>query len=287
MPGSSATVAEMVPRTPEPAVEFQRVTLRFGDEVALRDISFQLQRGETKIVLGAAGSGKSVLLKLTIGLLWADEGRIRVLGTELTHQNEESLFELRRNIGMVFQEGALFDSLTVGENVGYVFERMKEVSAEEAERRARETLEFVELGHTYDQFPSQLSGGMRRRVAIARALVGQPDLVLYDSPTAGLDPITAARIMALIVRQRDARRVSSLLVTHRVQDAVLMARSYYDTRQEKLVVPREGVAPEETPPGGTSAHTRFLVLREGETAFHGSLEELCEQRDPYLQKFVA
>ena len=210
VPGSSATVAEMEPRTQELVAEFERVTLRFGDEVALRDVSFQLERGETKIVLGAAGSGKSVLLKLTMGLLRADEGQIRVLGTEITHQNEEALFELRRNIGMVFQEGALFDSLTVGENVGYVFDRMKEVSAEEVERRVREALEFVELGHTYDQFPSQLSGGMRRRVAIARALVGQPDLVLYDSPTAGLDPITAARIMALIVRQREARQVSSL-----------------------------------------------------------------------------
>ncbi len=287
VPGSSATVAEMEPRTQELVAEFERVTLRFGDEVALRDVSFQLERGETKIVLGAAGSGKSVLLKLTMGLLRADEGQIRVLGTEITHQNEEALFELRRNIGMVFQEGALFDSLTVGENVGYVFDRMKEVSAEEVERRVREALEFVELGHTYAQFPSQLSGGMRRRVAIARALVGQPDLVLYDSPTAGLDPITAARIMALIVRQREARQVSSLLVTHRVQDAVLMARSYYDTRLEKLVVAHEEGSLEGTPPGWTFAHTRFLVLREGETAFHGSLEELCEQRDPYLQKFVA
>jgi phospholipid/cholesterol/gamma-HCH transport system ATP-binding protein len=267
--------------------EFERVTLRFGDKVALSDLSFELERGETKVVLGAAGSGKSVLLKLTMGLLQADEGRIRVLGREITHEREKDLYELRRNIGMVFQEGALFDSLTVGENVGYVFERMPAVSAEEAERRVREALEFVELGHTYDQFPSELSGGMRRRVAIARAVVGQPELMLYDSPTAGLDPITATRIMALVVRQRDARQVSSLLVTHRVQDAVLMARSYYDSRLEKLVVAgHNGGSLEEHPKGWSFARTRFLVLREGETAFHGSLEELNEQRDPYLQKFL-
>jgi phospholipid/cholesterol/gamma-HCH transport system ATP-binding protein len=270
----------------ETVAEFERVTLRFGDKVALRAISFGLERGETKVVLGAAGSGKSVLLKLTMGLLQADEGRITVLGQEITDKSEEDLYELRRQIGMVFQEGALFDSQTVGENVGYVFERMPAVSAEEAERRVREALQFVELEHTYDQFPSELSGGMRRRVAIARAVVGQPELMLYDSPTAGLDPITATRIMALVVRQRDARQVSSLLVTHRVQDAVLMARSYYNALQEKLVVVHDGGTLEETPKGWSFSRTRFLVLREGETAFHGSLEELCEQRDPYLQKFM-
>jgi len=267
-------------------VEFERVTLRFEDKVALQEVSFALERGETKIVLGAAGSGKSVLLKLTMGLLQPDSGRITALGKEVTHQSEEDLFELRRQIGMVFQEGALFDSLTVGENVGYVFERTPAVTPEEAERRVREALRFVELEHTYDLFPSQLSGGMRRRVAIARAAVGQPELMLYDSPTAGLDPITAARIMALVVRQRDMRQVSSLLVTHRVQDAVLMARSYYDARQEKLVVATDGRSLEETPYGWSFARTRFLVLREGETAFHGSLEELAGQRDPYLQKFL-
>jgi phospholipid/cholesterol/gamma-HCH transport system ATP-binding protein len=257
---------------------FEQVTLRFQDKVALHDVSFALERGETKIVMGAAGSGKSVLLKLTMGLLRPDEGRITVHGREITRESEEELFELRRRIGMVFQEGALFDSLTVGENVGYVFERMPTVSAEEAERRVREALRFVELEDTYELFPSQLSGGMRRRVAIARAVVGQPELMLYDSPTAGLDPITAARIMTLIVRQRDTRGVSSLLVTHRVQDAVLMAQSCYDARREKLV-PAEN--------GGHRTHTRFLVLREGETAFHGSLQELAGQRDPYLQKFLA
>lgn len=266
----------------ETVIEFDRVTLRFEAKVVLRDISFALDRGETKIVLGAAGSGKSVLLKLTMGLFQPDSGRITVLGQEITHQSEEDLFAVRQRIGMVFQEGALFDSLTIGENVGYVFERLPKVSPEEAERRVREALRFVELDHTFDLVPSQLSGGMRRRVAIARAVVGQPELMLYDSPTAGLDPITAARIMTLLVKQRDVGRVSSLLVTHRTQDAVRMARSYYDPRQDKLLPVSDG-----GPAQRDSTHTRFLVLREGETAFHGSLEDLAAQKDPYLQKFLA
>ena len=275
------------PKTQEPVIEFAGVTLRFGAKVAVRDVSFVLERGETKVILGAAGSGKSVLLKLTMGLFQPDAGRIMVLGEEITHRKEDDLFAVRQKIGMVFQEGALFDSLTIGENVGYVFERIAEVSPAEAERRVREALRFVELEHTYDLVPSQLSGGMRRRVAIARAVVGQPEVVLYDSPTAGLDPITATRIMTLIVKQRDFGHVSSLLVTHRLQDGFLMARSYYDSGRDRLIPIGEGGAQIETLYGWRFAHTRFLVLREGETAFHGSLEELAAQRDPYLQKFLA
>jgi phospholipid/cholesterol/gamma-HCH transport system ATP-binding protein len=275
------------PKTQEPVIEFAGVTLRFGGKVALQDISFVLERGETKIILGAAGSGKSVLLKLTMGLYQPDAGRITVLGEEITHRKEEDLFAVRQKIGMVFQEGALFDSLTIGENVGYVFERMPQVSSAEAERRVREALRFVELEDTYDLIPSQLSGGMRRRVAIARAVVGQPELMLYDSPTAGLDPITATRIMTLIVKQRDLAQVSSLLVTHRLQDAFLMARSYYDASQDRLLPVGDNGGRREAPSGWRLAHTRFLVLREGETAFHGSLDELAAQRDPYLQKFLA
>jgi len=275
------------PKTQEPVIEFAGVTLRFGAKVAVRDVSFVLERGETKVILGAAGSGKSVLLKLTMGLFQPDAGRIMVLGEEITHRKEDDLFAVRQKIGMVFQEGALFDSLTIGENVGYVFERIAEVSPAEAERRVREALRFVELEHTYDLVPSQLSGGMRRRVAIARAVVGQPELVLYDSPTAGLDPITATRIMTLVVKQRDFGHVSSLLVTHRLQDGFLMARSYYDSGRDRLIPIGEGGAQIETLYGWRFAHTRFLVLREGETAFHGSLEELAAQRDPYLQKFLA
>lgn len=261
-------------------VEFGRVSVGFEGKQVLREISFHLQRGETKIILGASGSGKSVLLKLTMGLLQPDSGQIVVLGEPITGRREQELFPIRQRIGMVFQEGALFDSLTIAENVGYTFERMPEVPAEEAERRVREALRFVELEHTLELFPSQLSGGMRRRVAIARALVGQPQIMLYDSPTAGLDPITAQRIVALVIKQRDVSQVSSLLVTQRLQNAFQMARFYYDpARQTLLPVGEDGQR--------RDTHTRFLVLREGEIAFQGALEELTAQRDPYLQKFLA
>lgn len=268
----------------EPVIEFDSVTLGFGGDPVLRDVSFELDPGETKIVLGTAGAGKSVMLKLAMGLLEADAGAIRVLGQDITHLSEEELFPARRNIGMVFQEGALFDSLTIGENVGYAFERMPEVSDDEAERRVRESLRFVELEHTYDQFPSELSGGMRRRVAIARAMVSRPPLLLYDSPTAGLDPITSQRIIALIIKQRDVHRVSSLLVTHRLQDAYYIASFRYDEATGRLVpIERNGTAHL----GKGAARTRFLLLREGEIVFHGELNDLLASRDPYLQKFLA
>lgn len=266
-------------RNRETAVEFDRVALRLEEKQVLREVSFRLEPGETKVILGATGAGKSVLLKLTMGLLQPDSGRIFVLGEEITGLSEEELFPVRQKIGMVFQEGALFDSLTVGENVGYVFGRMPEVPPQETERRVREALRFVGLEHTLDLLPSQISGGMRRRVAIARALVGQPQIILYDSPTAGLDPITATRIMALVVKQRDVGQASSLLVTHRVQDALRMALSYYDPERETL-------APAGQDGGRRETRTRFLVLREGEIAFHGPLPELIAQRDPYVQRFL-
>jgi phospholipid/cholesterol/gamma-HCH transport system ATP-binding protein len=263
----------------EAAVEFDRVAIRFEEDVVLREVSFRLERGETKVILGVTGSGKSVLLKLTMGLLRPDSGRIFVLGTEITSLGEAALFEVRQKIGMVFQESALFDSLTVGENVGYVFERMPEISPEEAERRVREALRFVELEEALDLMPSELSGGMRRRVAIARAVVGLPQLMLYDSPTAGLDPITASRIMTLVVKQRDVSQVSSLLVTHRLQDAYLMARSYYDPSREKLLPASAN--------GRRDTHTRFLMLHQGNILFHGTLEALQAQNDSYVRKFLA
>lgn len=265
--------------TSEVVVEFDRVSIGFGGKPVLEEISFQLQRGETKILLGPTGSGKSVLLKLTLGLLRPDAGRIFVRGQEITSLREEELFPIRQQFGMVFQEGALFDSLTVGENVAYALERLR-LTPEETERRVREALRFVELEHTMDQFPSELSGGMRRRVAIARALVSEPEIMLYDSPTAGLDPITAHRIVALIIKRRDVSQVSSLLVTHRLQDAFEVAHFYFDPATEQLL-------PVGSNGGRRETHTRFLVLREGGIAFHGRLEELQAQRDPYLQKFLA
>ena len=271
-----------MPETAEPeiVVEFDGVVISFEDQAVLRGISFRLERGETKIIMGATGAGKSVLLKLTMGLLRPDSGRILVLGHDITQMDETELFPIRHQMGMVFQESALFDSLTVGENVSYVFGQSPKIDPGEIDRRVREALRFVELENAIDLLPSELSGGMRRRVAIARAVVGQPQIMLYDSPTAGLDPITASRIMALVVKQRDLSQVSSLLVTHRVPDAILMALSYYDPRQEKLVPARQNGAQRNT-------HTRFLVLRDGFIAFHGTLEEVHRQNDPYLRKFLA
>lgn len=265
---------------PEVIVEFDHVALSFEEKVVFRDISFRLERGETKVILGVAASGKSVLLKLTLGLLKPDSGRIFVFGKEITGLDEDELFEIRRKIGMLFQEGALFDSLTVAENVGYVFERRHDMEAEEAERRVRESLRFVELEQTMDLLPSELSGGMRRRVGIARAVVGQPELMLYDSPTAGLDPITASRITTLIIKQRDASGVGSLLVTHRLQDGYQIARTYYDAAREQLLPAAQNGNRRDT-------HTRFLMLRDGDILFHGTLDELCAQQDPYVKRFLA
>ena len=267
------------PADPEVALEFQNVALQFEDKVVLRDMSFTLKRGETKVILGVSGSGKSVTLKLAMGLLKPDSGRIVVRGEEITGFSEQQLFPMRRKMGMVFQEGALFDSLTVGENVAYVFDEMPEVPSEEVWRRVRDSLRFVELEHTIDLMPSELSGGMRRRVSIARAMVGNPEIMLYDSPTGGLDPITASRITTLVIKQRDVAHVSSLLVTHRVVDAFQMARFYYDPAREKLISAGKNGRRQET-------HTRFLMLRNGDIIFHGTLEELTAQKDPYMRKFL-
>ena len=267
------------PEAPSTAVEFDDVSISFEGKPVLHNISLRLEHGETKIILGAAGSGKSVLLKLTLGLLEPDSGRISVLGQEITGRNEQELFAVRQRVGMVFQEGALFDSLTVSENVNYALEQAG-VAPDESERKVREALRFVELEQTMDQFPSELSGGMRRRVAIARAVVSQPEIMLYDSPTAGLDPITAYRIIELVIKQRDASAVSSFLVTHRLQDGYAVANMRFDPEHGELLPIGKNGAQRET-------HTRFLVLREGEIAFHGRLEDLIAERDPYLQKFLA
>ena len=268
------------PEAPSTAVEFENVSISFEGKTVLHNISLQLEHGETKIILGAAGSGKSVLLKLTLGLLEPDSGSISVLGQQINGRMEQELFAVRQRIGMVFQEGALFDSLTVSENVSYALEQAGETTPEETDRRVREALRFVELEQTMDQFPSELSGGMRRRVAIARAVVSQPEIMLYDSPTAGLDPITAYRIIELVIKQRDASAVSSFLVTHRLQDGYAVANMRFDPEHGALLPVGKNGARRET-------HTRFLVLRDGEIVFHGKLEELVAERDPYLQKFLA
>ena len=253
-------------------VRFEDVVLAFEDKAVLDGISFSLARGETKALFGVAGVGKSSILKLAMGLIKPDSGRILVLGNDITRMSENELFELRRRIGMVFQESALFDSLTVRENVAFRLSEEKEVPEEEIERRVREALSFVELEHTMDRFPSELSGGMRRRVAIARAIITRPELLLYDSPTGGLDPVTSTTIVELIVKQRDVYQTSSLLVSHRLQDAFTMATHRFD-RGTGHMRPIPAGAQSEVP-------MTFLLLRDGKVALDGSAHDLAADSEP-------
>ncbi len=262
-------------------IAFEDVAIAFDELVVLDGVSFSLHKAETKILLGVAGSGKSLLLKLALGLIKPDRGRIWVLGEDVTQMREEDLFDLRRRIGMVFQESALFDSLTVRENVAYrlVEEHLPE---DEIERRVRESLRFVELEHTLDLFPSELSGGMRRRVAIARAIITQPEVILYDSPTGGLDPVTSTTIVELVVKQRDVYHTSAFMVTHRLQDAFTMATHYFDTAENKMK-PLLG-------PGGrqkVNLETTFVILKDGKLIFDGTAPELAESRDEYIREYIA
>jgi len=262
---------------PQTVIAFQDVSISFEGNTVLDGISFSLERGETKALLGVAGSGKSTILKLTMGLVKPDRGQIWVLGQEVSAMKEEDLFELRRKIGMVFQESALFDSLTVRDNVAY---RLIEegVREDRVQKRVEEALRFVEMEHTLNMFPGELSGGMRRRVAIARAIVDQPEIVLYDSPTGGLDPVTSTTIIELLVKQRDVYHNSSLLVSHRLQDAFTMATHYFDRGQNRMV-PVD------------SAHidtrTSFLVLRDAKVIFDGSAHELASNRDEYIREYIS
>src|SRR5271154_5022257 len=260
------------------AIEFDNVSIAFDDKVVLDGISFRLPHGETKALFGVAGSGKSTLLKLAIGLLKPDGGRIFVLGDDITHMSEQELFELRRRVGIVFQESALFDWLKVYENVGF---RLAEEGkpAEEIERRVREVLRFVELERTYDMFPSELSGGMRRRVAIARAIITHPELLLYDSPTGGLDPITSNTIVELIMKQRDVSKTSSLLVTHRLQDAFTMATHQFDPKTNQMrVLPRGQYC---------DVPMSFLILRDGKAIFDGDVRQLAHSHDEYIREYIS
>src|SRR5437588_9066465 len=266
------------PAAAEVVLEFKDVELGFDRHLVLRGISFRLHRGETKVLFGVAGSGKSVILKLALGLLKPDAGTITVLGQEVSSMPEQDLFELRRKIGMVFQESALFDSLTVEENVA--FRLMEEhIPAEQIRQRVSEALRFVELEHTLQKFPSELSGGMRRRVAIARAIVTQPEIILYDSPTGGLDPVTSNTIIELVVKQRDVYKTSSLLVTHRLQDAFTMANHYFD-RKANQMKPLPPGARGEVPMG-------FLILRDGKVIFDGDVHELAQSKDEYIREYIS
>jgi phospholipid/cholesterol/gamma-HCH transport system ATP-binding protein len=277
LPLDSAAAATREDSTP--AIVFENVTLSFPENDVLRGISFHLNRGETKAIFGVAGSGKSLLLKLAMGLIRPDSGRILVLGQDVTEMREEDLFALRRKIGMVFQESALFDSLSVRENVAYRLTEEHGIYDDEIDHRVREALRFVELEHTLDLDPSELSGGMRRRVAIARALITQPELLLYDSPTGGLDPVTSNTIIELIMKQRDVNKTSALLVTHRLQDAFTMASHEFDGQTNRLV---------KLPPGQhCNVPMSFLILRDGKVIFDGDLQELAHTQDEYIKEYIS
>jgi phospholipid/cholesterol/gamma-HCH transport system ATP-binding protein len=245
----------------------------------LRGVSFQLPFGETKALFGVAGSGKSTILKLALGLLRPDSGRITVLGSEVTQLREQELFPMRGHLGMVFQESALFDSLTVRENVAYRLMEERGIYDDAIDQRVRESLRFVELEHTIDLFPSELSGGMRRRVAIARAIITQPELLLYDSPTGGLDPVTSNTIVDLIMKQRDVYRTSSLLVTHRLQDAFTLATHEFDPKTSQL----------RALPHGQYCHVpmSFLMLRDGKVIFDGDVRQLAHSKDEYIREYIS
>ncbi len=264
----------------EVLLRFEDVVVTFGEAPVLDRVSLELYRGETVVILGAAGSGKTVLLKTALGLIKPDEGHVYLFGQDTKRLKEHELMELRSKMGILFQEGGLFDSLSIEENVGYPLANQKSLHCPPGEIRPRveEALQFVELGHTLEKVPSELSGGMRRRVGIARAIVTQPDLLLYDSPTAGLDPITANTIMALIAKERDARGTTTALATHRFQDGQLLANYRYNPKTESL----EPI----TANGRTvDVRTRFIVMGNGRIVFEGSQEDLEASADPYIAKF--
>jgi phospholipid/cholesterol/gamma-HCH transport system ATP-binding protein len=257
---------------------FEDVAIGFEGSMVLNGLSFELKRGETKVLLGIAGSGKSTILKLCLGLMKPDQGRIYVLGHDVTTMAEEDLFDLRSQIGIVFQESALFDSLTVRENVAFRLMEEK-LPEQEVEARVREALRFVELEHTLDMLPAELSGGMRRRVGIARAIITQPEILLYDSPTGGLDPITSTTIVELVMKQRDVYKTSALLVTHRLQDGFMLATHHYNAHS-KHMEPNDGLASRET-------LTTFLILKDGKAIFDGTATELAGAQDPYIHEYIS
>jgi len=262
-----------------PSVVFERVSLAFDDKVVLRDISFSLLPGHTKIILGASGSGKSTILKLILGLLKPDSGAIWVHGSRVDRMPEAEMMKVRANLGMVFQEGALFDSLTVAENVGYKLYEETDMPLEEVRRRVEEVIGFVRLSEHIDKMPSELSGGQRRRVAIARAMAYKPPTLLYDEATTGLDPITATTIDEEVVKLRDVEDVSSIVVTHQLRDAFFVATHEAVRRAGRIdIIPANAEKCDEA---------EFIMLKEGLITFEGNAAELRSSKDPYIQTFLS
>ncbi len=307
--GASPQAAHHDQGRPGPVIVFDDVRLGFAEGDVLRGLSFQVAPRETKVLVGETGTGKTLTLKLAAGLLRPDAGKIQVLGRDITTMSEVELLDFRREIGFVFQEGALFDSLTVEDNVAYRL-REDDVDEDETAERVREALRFVEMEDATEKLPAELSGGMRRRVSIARALVSRPPIVLYDSPTAGLDPVTSQTIITLILRLRDAQGVTSLMATHRLQDAFALANFRFDPEANRVVparadgrgpsagigtAARGGPAPAvkeksstnlSQQSDGVAAVTTFLVLRDGTVYFEGDQRAMLDSKDAYLKRFL-
>jgi phospholipid/cholesterol/gamma-HCH transport system ATP-binding protein len=263
-----------------PVVMFDKVNLAFDEKVILRDVSFTVQKGHTKIFLGASGAGKSTILKLLLGLLKPDSGTIWVMGQRVDQMSESQMIQIRQFIGMVFQEGALFDSLTVGENVGFKLYEDTDMPLDEVRRSVEEVLGYVGLGAFIDRLPSALSGGQRRRVAIARAMITKPYLLLYDEPTTGLDPMTCLSVDKEIVKLRDRANVTSVLVTHQLRDAFYIAT--HEARHQS----GGGIELVEASQAKLD-QADFVMIREGRIAFEGSAWDLRNTKDPYLRTFLS
>jgi phospholipid/cholesterol/gamma-HCH transport system ATP-binding protein len=278
--GSVGSVTTAVPDRDETVVVFDHVYLAFDDKVILNGVSFTLDRGHTKIILGASGSGKSTILKLLLGLLKPDAGEIWINGERTDAMGETDLMKVRADLGMVFQEGALFDSLSVAENVGYRLYEETRMPLPEVRARVEEVLGFIGLRDVIDRAPSELSGGQRRRVAIARAMAFKPKILFYDEATTGLDPITATTVDEEVVKLRDLENVSSIVVTHQLRDAFFVAthEAVREPNGRVRVVPADEQKSDEA---------EFIMLRDGIIAFEGNAHELRESRDPYLKTFLS
>lgn len=273
------TAEAMARDVDEPVLSFRDVHVAY-DRPILKGVTFNLSPGTTKIVLGGSGSGKTTILRIVLGLLKPDAGSIVVDGTEVSGLTEQEMRDVRLKIGMVFQEGALFDSLTVGQNVGYRLTEDGQLEEGDIESRVREMLGFVGLATHYDKMPSDLSGGQKRRVAFARALVARPQIMFYDEPTTGLDPITSTTITDLICKVRDLDGVSSILVTHQLRDAFNVARTFMIKKDDEYVT---SVVDDMA----TLEGTEFMMLREGTVVFEGSPHELQTSTDPYIREFLS
>jgi phospholipid/cholesterol/gamma-HCH transport system ATP-binding protein len=275
----SPLVADILGGPKAPIVMFDRVSLAFDDKPILREVSFTLLAGHTKIFLGASGAGKSTILKLMLGLLKPDVGVVWINGERVDQMSEEEMMRVRSDLGMVFQEGALFDSLTVAENVGYKLYEETDMSLADVRRRVEEVLGFIGLAEHIDKMPSELSGGQRRRVAIARAMAYKPRILLYDEPTTGLDPITAITVDDEIVKLRDLENVSSIVVTHQLRDAFRVA-----TRE---AVREDGAIRVVPADAKKSNEAEFIMLKDGRIHFEGNAAELRRSADPYLKSFLS